>query len=232
MKELPILFSTPMVQAIIEGRKTETRRLKGLKIINKNPDEWTKDFNDAKLYKSCFNGNGQFIVKCSYQIGDILYVRESFAYKSFSTLGYGVIYKADNSIMENIDDDSINIETCFNREYKYSNWKPSIHMPKSASRIWLQIKTIGIERLQDISEADSINEGIEHWPNPFLKGIETYQDYSKPVKKGTNGGFTTASTAFSVLWSHINGPESWHLNPWVWVIKFKVLSTTGRPVTL
>lgn len=226
MKEHPILFSTTMVQAILGGRKTQTRR-----IVKPQPD-----FAQDKPH--CFTEFMQAMsppkseeINCPYgQPGDRLWVRETFAYTINDHEPYDTIsYKADNfhrdvnrpgfeftgedmcgwlvSICQNGWHDA-DLSECL-------KWKPSIHMPKSAARIWLEITEVKVERLQDISKEDAKAEGIKY------KGITCY-DYMT----GLYDLFDPRSS-FTSLWYKINGPESWHTNPWVWVVKFKVLSTTG-----
>jgi hypothetical protein len=158
MKDKPILFSTPMVQALLVGQKTQTRRIKKSEI-------------------------------CPYgKIGDLLWVRETFCQDArFSTT-----YKADNAENDFILKNEL---LC-----KKLPWKPSIFMPRSASRITLEITDIKVERLQDITRGDCMAEGcpfpnIQHGANP----ITWYRD----------------------LWNSINGAGSWLSNPYVWVLEFK-----------
>ena len=139
----PILFSTPMVQAILRGEKTQTRRIV----------KYSKIINDPKIGFSAFTGNDHFEVrgvhengqyggslfKMKYKVGDILWVRETFQILPPNM----VFYKADTD----------NIAS--------GNWKPSIFMPKDACRIFLRVTKIRIERLDAISETDAIKEGIE-----------------------------------------------------------------------
>lgn len=198
MKEIPVLFSTPMVQANLEGRKTNTRRLKGLEKINQDPASYnlqtlflhaTGRFTFAPVDPMHAITEADIIeVKCPYgQPGDLLWVREAF-----SLWLDAIKYKADGeSVLKG---------------FKY---KPSIHMPKDYARIWLQVEEIRVERLQDISEEDAIAEGAM---------MVTFTD-----------GDISPSTAFRFLWKLINGEESWNANPWVWVVKYKILSTTGKP---
>jgi len=234
-KDRPILFSTPMVQAILDGRKTQTRRTRGLEEINKNPDSWKKGattqtcrFWDADKeedpnpidihYGFRFNGNGnhELYIPCPYgKPGDRLWVRETWQITYFlhpSDENYGYIYKAS----ENGKDWQENTE-----EWK---WKPSIHMPKAAARIWLEITDISVERLQDISKEDAIAEGIE----PVADG---YKNYMPKLSSTSQFCWPTAYHSFQSLWESINGAESWDRSPWLWVVKFKVLSTTGHPHT-
>ena len=186
MKEHPILYSTEMVKAILAGKKTQTRRVM-------NPQPLQADINAVPT-----NGWNSVIPMNPYGMpGDMLWVREQFvAWSLMWKLGQqkGFYYRAN-----------------FPSDYKASwKWKPSIHMPKAAARIWLQITDIRIERLQEISEEDAIDEGVN------------LADSTKWFKH---------THVFQELWEKINGPESWNANPYVWVIQFKVLSTTGKPTT-
>lgn len=204
-KEHPILFSTPMVQALIAGRKTQTRR-----IVNPQPDDsglWNDDTNPRSLQSDLKGWNGTVDAtgeskefKCRYgQPGDLLWVRESSAitYSTGPSRKRTVWYKADNGEIPN------------NVSFK---WKRSIHMPKGAARIWLKVFNVKVQRLQDISEADAIAEGAQ------------------PCTLHSQTGNYTHKYGFQKLWEKINGVESWQANPWVWVIEFKVLSTTGNPI--
>lgn len=233
-KERPILFSTPMVQAILDGRKTQTRRTRGLEEINKNPDDWKEGtttqlcrFWDADKeedpnpidirYGFIFNGNGnqELYIPCPYgKPGDRLWVRETWQITNFlhpSNENYGYVYKAS----ENGKDWQENTE-----EWK---WKPSIHMPKAAARIWLEVTDISLERLQAISEEDAISEGIKPiWINDD-SSCNKFKNY---INNGKDS--LSPKDSFRSLWESINGAESWDRNPWIWVVKFKVLSTTGK----
>lgn len=219
-KEIPILFSTPMVQAILEGRKSETRRTRGLKHININPGNYY--FQSLVLHVS---GRFTFAPAENYQptnediiqvknpygdVGDLLWVRESFCPGYFDNGKHA--YKADwnSTAAEYVNE---------------PKWKPSIHMPKVAARIWLQNEGVTVERLQDIKPASAIAEGIQSFrPVPGDGVPETlYKHYLKD-----KWGLSPVHSV-QTLWQKINGPKSWDINPWVWVVKFKVLSTTGKP---
>jgi hypothetical protein len=109
-------------------------------------------------------------------------------------------------------------------------WKPSIHMPKEAARIWLQVESVRVERLQDISDADALAEGIEwkiKFPDEYPE-LKYYRDYEFKDRFAAGIGFKPRHSFFT-LWRSINGRESFVSNPWVWVISYKVLSTTGKP---
>ena len=221
MKEHPILFSTPMVQAILEGRKTQTRRIV------------KKDIPQNVTTIDRYNKTGQFTLWDNRRIvsqigespygkpGDLLWVRETWAKPL-----YTYFFKAEYS------------SPVLNRLTK-GTWRPSIHMPKVAARIWLQIEEVKVERLQHISEEDIISEGVRipvsednkviyqlgvtHSALSFLPDGCFADGMPTPTQKQVLTAF------FTELWVKINGIESWHENPWVWVVKFKVLSTTGKP---
>ncbi len=206
MKELPILFSTPMVQAILEGRKTMTIRTRGLEKVNQAPDKYVLAGKYHILTDSRFEAffanpenMDKIEAKCYYGLpGDVLWVRESFC-KLAKWYGYKSLEKSPSQI----------------------KWKPSIHMPKAAARIWLQVEEIRVERLLEITEEDSIAEGVEHIDQHGQKVWKRYDDYYIVT--------TSPVVSFWSLWASINGEDSWNANPWVWVVKFKVLSTTGKP---
>lgn len=203
MKETPILFSTPMVVSILDSLKNMTRRTKGLKEINKHPEAWTflglsidnvvYELNKKSKFLSgisaCFFNQATNVtqhIKCRYgQPGDLLWVRETWidTFIPNTTPAGGIYYLADYPNKGSL------------------RWRPSIHMPKTAARIWLQVEEIRVERLHDISEEGAAREGC----------------YTR--------------RRFEVIWEKINGKDSWKRNPWVWVVKFKVLSTTGKPAT-
>ena len=205
----PILFSTEMVQAILEGRKTQTRRLHGLDEIKKNPNDWTFYYfsKDDKRTFAHFRKQEDNKIKSifgtsPYQIGDILWVRESFAKPPIYAFGVKYIYKA-----------GFNESIC--------GWKPSIHMPKEAARIFLEVTNVRVERLQDISEDDAIAEGIDKKGDLYFNYFE-----SKLLGKGLPKEYfykEIPKVSFMSLWSKINGIDSWKANPWVWVYEFKVV---------
>ena len=221
MKIKPILFSSPMVQAILEGRKTQTRR-----IIKPQPD--VRGLRNTNVEFEDWHG---LEVKPKYQKGDILWVRETFEYysaewdSSNNDLNYSMVtfnYKAtDGEILkgkatskEFAKNAILQIE---NGKLKNSSWKPSIFMPKAACRIFLEITDVRVERLHDISEDAAIAEGIQKY-GPFGE----YKGSPHP-----NGGamafraYGKAARAFQDLWESINGEGSWKANPAVFVYEFK-----------
>jgi hypothetical protein len=211
-KERPILFSTPMVQALLAGTKTMTRR-----VVNPQPII----ASDGAFH---YKGEGVFInkmiTKCPYgKVGDLLWVRETFKPKFIKgclspfKLNYPNIhpwfYAADNENTEG-----------------YGSWKPSIHMPKAAARIWLEITNLRVERLQDITQSDAKSEGIKSCimpgHNAFTKSWTQYYDYNSNKFHQFAQNYPIQS--FQSLWLSINGEESWNANPWVWVVEFKKIN--------
>lgn len=214
MKERPILFSTPMVRAILEGHKTQTRReikhFGNLYHIDKLLCDWYCSgdpyIQDGQWFwelQTDVDDSKHFPLKCPYgQPGDILWVRETWAHNPWSYLGgCKYVYRSDYESFPKCE-----IGTTYPAIDK---WRPSIFMPKEACRLFLEVTDVRAERLQDISEKDAIAEGIEKNKN------EVYKDY-------LSGEFYRHSKqSFLTLWTSINGKGSWESNPFVWVIAFK-----------
>jgi hypothetical protein len=218
-KERPILYSTPMIQAIQADRKTQTRRTtgKGMKVINQNPDHWNFVGITANgMFHFKNNKHGDVIsFPCPYgELGDELWVRETF---HPTNQGYS-LYKADaeNGKLYLGTDDSGPVFS----DVKSYKWKPSIFMPRDQSRIQLKITGVRVERLQNISHIDSVCEGISKgdiqgfWKNYLQDEVSV----SDPIE------------SFMSLWDSINGDlkedgsdYSSKSNPWVFVISFKKL---------
>lgn len=225
MKESPILFTGEMVRAILDGRKTQTRRI--LKVQPLPPvtrwimhDHWwvPKGVNDAVQQQ--FISTWPNALKCFYgQPCDRLWVRETWA--------IGV--STDNSWhSENGRIKSIAEPQRYARRYAadgtegfYGKWRPSIFMPKWACRLWLELTDVRVERLQEITEADAIAEGVKVCPN--MNGREGTTGYVWPGSPYDLSGLchSSAITAFSQGWESINGADSWADNPWVWVLTFR-----------
>jgi len=196
MKERPILFSTPMVQAILDGRKTQTRRAM-------KPQPESVDHLNHKII--AYNGSPNLILKnlkCPYgNIDDVLWVRETWRPTIYSMpTGWPYDYRATAK------EDGCPEE---------GPWKSSIFMPKEACRINLKITDIRVERLNDISENDCIAEGIESWFS-YLFQETRYKDYECEISDWRN-----PDSSYRSLWEKINGKGSWQKNPWVWVIEFR-----------
>lgn len=199
MKHIPILFSTEMVQAILDGRKTMTRRAVKLP-ENASDPYWSIDNNEWLFFKNGWGGNK---LKCPYgQLGDVLWVRESWR-----TVG-GYSEKPDYSVMSKKD-----FVYKANEDWN-GPFKPSIHMPKSACRIFLQVTDVRVERLREISEDDAVAEGANKMYEAGFGGF--YLDEPEIIDYDAD-----YRTGFKKIWQSINGVASWYANPWVWVISFK-----------
>lgn len=212
-KERPILFSTPMVQAILEGRKMQTRRIvKDDRLNPTQPDgQWVRDLDYIRFWdghaKFCEKHNHIYeaYVKCPYgQIGDILWVRETW------------VNTCDLPCSEDDEEPEYSYKAdCPSETIPHIVWRPSIFMPKDACRIKLEITDIRVERLGEISEEDAIAEGIEV-VNVLTYDTPLYKNYL-PVPP--SDGFQHSPSSFKSLWTKING--SYDPNVWVWVIEFK-----------
>ncbi|WP_318591009.1 hypothetical protein [Enterobacter kobei] len=221
MKERGMIFNGEMVRAILDGRKTQTRRV----IANVGNDNClplqkrtkTKDgiythVIDAPIYGLCPFG----------KIGDRIWVRETWSDVNLDGAP-AVAYRADDEVYDLMEDKSLLDEDgAFNyqdprvRKYQFAawhsdlisgiegDWRPSIHMPRWASRLTLEITCVRVERLRDLSEDDAKSEGITPPSGGVLPGWEYRIN-------------------FRDLWMSIYGADNWEANPWVWVIEFKVV---------
>jgi hypothetical protein len=227
MKELPILFSGEMVRAILDGRKTQTRRvckLRGFHQIDyrggqgdwNDPSCWGFEGADGQNWG--LKGDDDFGVReipCPYGVvGDQLWVRETFTYVGGGDPGC-LICRATFE------------EDCrrwgFDRPHPTADqtkWTPSIFMPRIASRIQLEITNVRVERLQDISDEDAVSEGINVFNEDgglCYSGIS--DDWVNEFEKWHGDAPTSA---FRDLWDSINVDRyPWESNPWVWVVNFK-----------
>jgi hypothetical protein len=203
MKERPILFSAPMVRALLDGSKTQTRRV----------------VSEKHLYHF-INGHGDLGI-CPYgQPGDRLWVRETHSPYLIGCENdirnyVRVKYKADASIQE--IDISRKIYDHLDKKDMRREWVPSIHMFRWASRINLEIITVRVERLQDISEADAQAEGADCLITSDRFTSEQRKLLDIPLMEDSN----PYRNGYALLWESINGDGSWEANPWVWVIEFK-----------
>jgi len=218
MTEKPILFNTEMVKAILDGRKTQTRRVIKPQPINEKPHlEWGWAWRKSK--KTWFSGVTlkQLVSKPGLlyhspygKPGDELWVRETWRpsqingkvwYKAGEWLPYIKKYKTVHESYKGIDGTS--------------KWRPSIHMPRRASRIQLTVKDVRVERVTDITEDDAKAEGMKF----------DLQDASIKYSELYNGNYTLVHKFYS-LWNSINGSRGYGVetNPWVWVIEFELLT--------
>lgn len=227
MKERGILFSAPMVQAILAGKKTQTRRIIKRQPLGTNYIQkmWGKSpdgvaFGRPGHFREAgpdYPDDASDDRKCPYGIvGDRLWVRETWAplpeqEESFAMPEY-----------EGGGGDASKI--CFRADERPSNdkrgglifgvkkWRPAIHLPRWGSRITLEITNVRAERLQDISVDDARAEGVDDGPG---RGSHLY-----PSPRAARGPLGYVSV-FRELWEQINGRGSWSSNPWVWVVEFQ-----------
>ena len=198
----PILFNTEMVQAILAGRKTQTRRIIKLdtgQLIADTVEQISSNYFFFKKDNEAVAGRNS-----KYQIDDILWVRETFVFIERKNKNF---YRADN-------DSSMKL---------FSGWKPSLFMPKEAARIFLKVTNVRCERLQDISEEDAIAEGIIKC---FVGNPTDFENSKMRVYRSSKleEGNVFAIDAFKELWQSINAKKHpWKSNPWVWVYDFEVI---------
>lgn len=229
-KERPILFSGPMVRALLDGRKTQTRR-----VIKPQPDS-VKNFGRAVPYRRA--SPPQDMPSAKYEVpivypygapGDCLWVKETWGLNDTIYGGDQPIPKARPADLppEGLVFFATEDDTEIRNELR---WRPSIHMPRWASRLTLEITEVRVERLQEVSQADAAAEGLMTWlgrdcdGDPRLDGRMydfTAWGWQQPTHE--SDGFMSAYAAYRDLWKHINGPDSWDANPWVWAVSFRVL---------
>lgn len=223
LKSKPILFNTEMVRSILDGRKTVTRR-----IVKNNPEECTSKVVNG-VCKICDDKGGFYLpddyvkVRSPYQVGDILYVRETWS--EVETV-YGVpyyIYKADDK------------NGMHSSKSNFSRWFPSIHMPKEVARIFLRVTNVRVEKLQEITEDDIVDEGAE-------KLILCPNEHGVIEPDGTlgdmcwNAGCCGGNCKYidksygelfgEIVWDRTIKKSDldkygWAANPFVWVIEFE-----------
>ncbi len=224
MKERGMIFNAEMVRAILDGRKTQTRRI--IKNCSVGRDPISRFIKIEKKFIGCYPEDVPELIRecCPYGVpGDRIWVRETWADVNHDGCP-AVAYRADGEVRDLQEDDGEeddpNLEKyCFANFYPdlisgtEGRWTPSIHMPRWASRITLEITAVRVERLSEISEADAAAEGVPPAGDllPDHPGA-----YLTP-----KGDFATAKVAFQRLWESIYGDDSWQANPWVWVIEFK-----------
>lgn len=215
MKEIPIIFSTPMVQAILEGRKTLTRR-----VIKPQPPEWIEQFGYTCFTpaghisgRGCYEGrSAEKFIKCPYgQPGDRLFVKETWKVDSVDDRRKRMLidFKA---IQSGYSGAEVEVKFTPERYYKFrkfyqkNGWQSPYFMPKEAARLWLNNEGVRVERLQEITEEDAKAEGSQ------LLSHDGKTIYTPNYR-----------AAFRVLWDSINAKRGhgWDQNNWLWVVSFK-----------
>jgi hypothetical protein len=228
MKTRPIIFSGESVRAIFSGVKTQTRR-----IVKPHPyivcGEGGKAFTSGLMpgtfaYRDSDNGLNKY-GRCPYGVpGERLWVRETWNHAERT--GYDAAPNDGRPGFDESDPDAYNFGPCWYRATDEvlieGGWKPSIFMPRAASRITLEIVSVRVERLQEISEEDAIAEGYREVRCSTCRGSGTHP-YGHPCRCGD--GYAETQTPpkewYRQLWETIHGAGSWDLNPWVWVVEFE-----------
>lgn len=212
MTARPIIFSAPMIRALLAGEKTQTRR-----IVKPQPprdhsplvvgrfcptviDRWGEELPGDEVF-GVTTEDGEWCTRCPYgQPGDLLWVRETWGAWPHMMGGIqldSLRYRADGEYQD---------------EHGAWCWRPSIHMPRWASRLTLRITDVRVQRLQDISTEEA-----------FAEGIERIDAYCGAIQLPHGKSYSTARGAFRSLWTTIHGPDSWSANPWVWALTFEVI---------
>lgn len=228
-RELPILFNTEMVRAILDGRKGATRRI--VKGFIPNDAIWGYTAFTPKGYISCrgtfADGYGEKFFKLPCEPGDILYVRETWqcwrAHRYEATADIRFRAGGDDVRLQfaNGNTDSINrldYDTFVHKWFSHNGkWKPSIHMPKEAARIWLKVTDVRVERLQEITAESALTEGADKYirANGTLNEDQTI-------------------TSFIGIWNNTIKKSDidrygWDTSPWVWVIEFGLCDKPSEP---
>jgi len=213
VKERPILFSGPMVRALLDGRKTQTRRIvkpRRHASLFAIEDDGSPVWADSYIMDP---GNAEWRMRDNpYGVpGDRLWVKETHAVVPRTA------YAMSEGVQQTLRPDDNHDAAVYFADWERSKpgrWRPSIHMPRWASRLTLEVTEVRVERLNVISEADAQAEGSQE---PSLVPII--------------GACWSERDAFAKLWEHINGTGSWDANPWVWAVSFRVLSGEESPAS-
>ena len=225
MTNKPIIFSAPMVRALLEGRKTQTRRL--LKIKGKK-GFFQFGVSDTKGYDWTFRRadhvwedyrHEKLLGLLPIQLADRLYVREAFRCNGWATDVASIFYRASEGegYTAMCEQFPVAGKIPLRPDRK---WSPSIHMPRWASRLTITITDVRVQRLQDISEADAVAEGIERLHGGYHDDDDVYLNYLR--KSDGFGGSGAGRASFRTLWNSLYGPEAWDANPWVVAYSFDV----------
>ncbi|TGK36243.1 hypothetical protein [Leptospira andrefontaineae] len=218
MKEKSIIFSEQLIPSVIDGSKTVTRRTTRLDKINECPDDWELHSTEngwTYVFVNRWSGE-RFEIKPKSVYGNIggeLWVRETWR-----SMGFDADYPKYDMLIQYKDEQHRWVR--FRGGYKlfaFAGWKPSIHMPREASRIQLEITNLRVERLNSISIQDAKAEGIQ------IEEGEVVHSYGEGLISATNvTGLPILK--YALLWDHLHGKGEWKKNPWVWVIDFKVIN--------
>lgn len=217
MRERPILFSAPMVRAILDGSKTQTRR-----ICKPQPFDRSYSKRDHRIayasgraadgdeidgfYAYSASSGGQWQVKCPHgQPGDRLWVRETWSTHAC----FDHVPPAQLT--------TLSLHYWADGEIQTGKKRPSIHMPRWASRITLEVTGVRVEQLQTISHDDALAEGVAN----FAATLNDEPHPSGESPEQVSQRLQWPQRQFRELWESISGPGSWDANPWVWIVEFK-----------
>lgn len=198
----PILFNTEMVRAILDDRKNVTRR-----VVKPQPFAVKQDKNDPCWCGHFVSESGKVLAdKPPYHLGEILYVRETWC--NVNTKEHpSYFYKADNNSPHDFDG--------------LTPWRPSIHMPREAARLFLRVTDVRVEKLQSITEMQAEKEGLRYYDD-----ICQDENWNPTFYDPDSGGDPSTVVGFSRLWNSTIKPTDralygWDANPWVWAIEFE-----------
>ena len=198
MADRPIIFSAPMVRALMAGRKTQTRR-----ILKPQPAPHVQVYRVGADW-DWRDGTRGGALRVPYAPGDRLWAREAHAFVPASA------YRNSLFVEQRADpadpDRAAIFREGFDRSTGGIRWRPSIHMPRWASRLTLLVSDVRVQRLQDITEADAYSEGAARWGADGPAGSVHY----------------TACEDFARIWTRLHGPDAWGANPWVAALSFTV----------
>lgn len=227
MADRPIIFSAPMVRALLDGRKTQTRRIAGF--VQPDGDGFHIRGNGGGVLGADEDAVRTYGADYApYAVGDRLYVREEWK----STPAYDDLKPSDMSGDQPL---------CYPADGATFNWaeadggvlgrrRPGMHMPRWASRLTLCVDEVRVERLQAISETDAQAEGVERGLHPITGEVDGWKDYSI-IHAGPHKGkqhphaiapWKSAALSFQSLWDTLHGIESWNEDPWVVAVTFRV----------
>lgn len=217
MTDRPILFSAPMVRALLEGRKAQTRR-----VLRPQPGPFDALFSDAGKWWTGDAESGEVheVLRVPYATGDRLWVREAFSVVfggGMSVSGDGewdyiVEYRSGGQIELSYDGHYDSDPYSRLADTQIGDWRPSIHMPRWASRLTLIVTDVRVQRLHEISEDNAVAEGV-------MGDTDGWTDYLMPSTQCCQ----SARASFCSLWNSLHGPDAWDANPWVSAITFRTI---------
>jgi hypothetical protein len=209
MADRPIIFSASMVRALLDGRKTQTRR-----VVKPQPLYVTGHDNEERWYLMPSGGSSLNCHDLPYAPGDRLWAREALDLGDRAyPIGHAT-YAADGSDVDLRPEGA----AVWAGDYKRQS-VPSIHMPRWASRLTLHVTNVRVQRLQEISEADAVAEGCD----PYMPGHGCATEAEARALRAEGFPYSRDyRSGFQVLWNSLHGPDAWDANPWVCAVSFTV----------